>query len=72
MATTTKIGRAIQFAAEAARKRHATSEFDRLDAFACYLSGALKNCGAEGEALSEAVFAIFDQAKPQEADRGDR
>lgn len=66
MTTSTKIGRAIQFAAEAAMKRHAQSEFDRLDAFVCYLSGALKNCGAEGEALSDAVFAIFDQARAPE------
>lgn len=66
MAASTKIGRAIRFAAAAAQKRHAQSEFDRLDAFVCYLSGTLKNCGAEGEALSDAVFAIFDQAQAPE------
>jgi hypothetical protein len=66
MATSTKIGRAIKFAAAAAHKRHAQSEFDRLDAFVCYLSGALKNCGAEGEALSDEVFTIFDQAQETE------
>jgi hypothetical protein len=66
MAASTKIGRAIKFATDAAQRQYPMSEFGRLDAFVCYLSGALKNCGAEGKALSDAVFAVFDQAQGPE------
>lgn len=65
MATAKQILGCIQFAAESARKHCPADERLRVDAFVCYLSGALKNQGAAGEAVSDVVFALFkDDPKP--------
>lgn len=57
--TAEKVFESIRFAAESARRHCPNNEQVRIESFVCYLSGALKNAGPEGEAVAEAVFGLF-------------